>query len=100
MNRFLITSLAGCLLLISVGKSYANADTSVLHVSNDLVSAHVCDFKMTEACNSMHTSSASFFSHFHCHLNLTSLVTHYSSIGLMGLSAPNYKYHFSCKVYI
>ena len=100
MNRMLITLLAVCLLLISVGKSYANADISLPHLGDNVVSTHGCHLDMTEACDTMHNSCAGFFSHFHCHLSMTSLITHYSSIRLMGLSAPNYHYHFSSKVYI
>ena len=100
MTRTLITTLAFCLLIISAGKGYANIETPLFNGFSDAMSTHVSDMKMVETCDHMDSSGAGFFSHFHCHLNMTSLVTQYSSIGLMELPVPNYQYHFSSKVHI
>jgi hypothetical protein len=105
MTRILITSLALCLLLLSAGKSYASANSASLGApastgGHDVMSMQVCNTGMEEACDDMHGGSAGLFSHFHCHLNMTSLVTGYSSIGLTGLPSPNYNYQFSSKVHI
>jgi len=98
MARILITSLALCLLLLSAGKSYASAGVPVSNGSHDVVSMQTCNAAMAEGCDDM--DGAGFFSHFHCHLNMTSLITDYSSIGLMGLPSPNYNYQFSINVHI
>ena len=95
MARILITSLAFCLLLLSVGKSYASVDTPVSNGGHDVMCMHVCDRVMAGDAD-----SASVFSHFQCHLNMTSLITVYAAIGLKTLPSPNYQYHFSSKVHI
>ena len=100
MTRTLITTLAFCLLIISAGKGYANIDTPLFNGVSDVMSTHVSDMKMAESCDHMDSSGAGFFSHLHCHLNMTSLVTQDASIGLMELPVPNYQYHFSSKVHI
>ncbi|MBT4997380.1 MAG: hypothetical protein HOH40_10205 [Oceanospirillaceae bacterium] len=100
MNRTLITTLAFCLLIISAGKGYANIDMPLFNGVSDVMSTHVSDMKMAESCDHMDSSGGGVFSHFHCHLNITSLVTQDASIGLMELPVPNYQYHFSSKVHI
>jgi len=105
MARIFITSLALCLLLLSAGKSYANANSVNLGAPvsagvHDVTSMHGGNMDMGEACDDMDGSSAGVFSHFHCHLNMTSLISGYASIGLTGLPSPNYNYHFSSKVHI
>lgn len=97
MVRILITSLAFCLLLLSVGKSYASVDTPASHGGHDVMSMHACDMAMAGDADS---ASAGVFSHFQCHLNMTSLITVYAAIGLTVLPSPDYQYQFSSKVHI
>jgi len=99
MIRILIASLALCLLLLSAGKSYAHADALAFSGAHDMSAMHTCTAAMADLCDDMDTSDG-LFSHFNCHLNITALVSGYSSIGLMGLSSPSYRYHFSSKVHI
>jgi len=100
MARILITSLALCLLLLSAGKSYASAGVPVSNGSHDVVSMQTCNVAMAEGCDDIDSGGAGLFSHFQCHLNMTSLIADYSSMGLMGLPSPNYKYQFSINVHI
>ena len=95
MARILITSLALCLLLLSAGKSYASAGVPASSGSHDVVSMQACN--VAEACVDM---DKDLFSHFQCHLNMASLITYYSSTGLIGLPSPDYKYQFSINVHI
>ena len=99
MARILITSLAFCLLLLSTGKSFAIGDTPRSDGGHDVMSMQPCDMAMAETCIDM-DSGTGLFSHFHCHLNVTCLITDYSSISLAALPSPNYKYRFSSKVHI
>jgi len=99
MARVFITSLALCLLLLSAGKSYAHADALASNASHDMSAMHTCTVAMADLCDDMDTSDG-LFSHFNCHLNITALVSGYSSIGLMRPSSPSYRYHFSSKVHI
>jgi hypothetical protein len=102
MARILITSLALCFLLLSAGKSYANANLGApaSNGDHDVVNMQECNMTLAEACDDADCGSAGLFSHFNCHLNMASLVTSYSSIGLTGLPSPNYNYQFSSKVHI
>jgi|TARA_B110000091_G_C13561963_1_gene368928 hypothetical protein len=97
MARILITSLAFCLLLLSVGKSYASIDTPVSNGGHDVMHMHACGIAMAGDADS---AGADLFSHFQCHLNMTSLITVYVAIGLTAMPPPNYQYHFSSKVHI
>ena len=95
MARIFITSLAICLLLLSAGKSYASAGVPASNGSHDVVSMQECN--VAEVCVDMESG---LFSHFQCHLNMASLITYYSSTGLIGLPSPDYKYQFSINVHI
>ena len=97
MARILITSLAFFLLLLSVGKSYASIDTPVSNGGHDVMHMHACGIAMAGDADS---AGADLFSHFQCHLNMTSLITVYAAIGLTAMPSPNYQYHFSSKVHI
>jgi hypothetical protein len=102
MARILITSLALCFLLLSAGKSYANAnlDAPASNSDHHVVNMQVCNMTLAETCEDAEGGSAGLFSHFNCHLNMSSLVTGYYSIGLTDLPSPNYNYQFSSKVHI
>jgi hypothetical protein len=99
MARILITSLALCLLLLSAGKSYASAGVPESNGSHDVVSMQTCSVAMEKGCDDMDSGGAGMFSHFQCHLNMTSLIADYS-MGLMGSPSPNYVYQFSINVHI
>jgi hypothetical protein len=100
MARFLITSLALCLLFLSAGKSYASAELPLVNGNHDVMSTHTSNETMAQGCDDIGSGGADLFSHFNCHLNMTSLITNYSSIGLMDLPSPNYIYQFSSNVHI
>ena len=99
MVRILVTSLAFCLLILSAGKGYAVTDIPVSHGDQEVMSVQACNMSMAATCGDM-DSGGELFSHFNCHLNMTSLISGYSTVGLMGLPSPNYKYQFSSKEHI
>ena len=68
--------------------------------NHDVMSMQTCNVPMAEACDDVGSGGAGLFSHFHCQLNMTSLITDYSSVGLIDLPAPDYKYQFSSNVHI
>lgn len=78
---------------------YASVNVPVSSVGHDVMHTQVCSEVMTQGCDVM-GSDDGFFSHFHCHLNMTSIISNAFSIGFMGLSSPNSTYQFSSKVYI
>ena len=99
MARFLITSLALCLLFLSAGKSYASAELPLVNGNHDVMSTqHV--MRLWHKAVMIWVVDGGFFSHFHCHLNMTSLITDLFSIGLVDLPSPNYIYQFSSNVHI
>lgn len=70
------------------------------------VSSDAHNVMHTQACNEVMTQGVMLwvvtvvFSHFHCHLNMTSITSSAFSMGLVELSSPNSTYQFSSKVYI
>ncbi|HIG37516.1 MAG TPA: hypothetical protein EYQ12_08515 [Oceanospirillaceae bacterium] len=99
MARIFITSLALCLLLLSAGKSYAGANIPDHHNSHAMMDVQTCHMQMEQTCEGM-DAGGDFFSHFQCHLNMISMISGYSAIGLTGLPAPNFDYRFISKVHI
>ena len=99
MIRILIASLALCLLLLSAGKMYASVNVPVSSDAHNVMHTQACNEVMTQGCDAM-GGDGGFFSHFHCHLNMTSITSSAFSMGLVELSSPNSTYQFSSKVYI
>lgn len=99
MARIFITSLALCLLLLSVGKSYAGANMPVPQDSHAMMDVQTCHMQMAQACDGMDAGD-DFLSHFQCHLNMISMISGYAGIGLTDLPAPLFDYRFITKVHI
>ncbi|MDC9719867.1 MAG: hypothetical protein PSN46_03950 [Gammaproteobacteria bacterium] len=100
MRRMLITLLAVGLLLLSVGKSYASVDVPVSNAGHEVMVMAAGTMAMAETCEDMGAKGDGLFSHFSCHLNMTSLITGYHVVGLTGLPLPDYNYQFSSTVHI